>query len=245
MVAAGDLGRGIWASHHRCLLWTHGRAIVVIDSFVRIPDVDETPSTAPTLESNWQLGPGPIDWRESERRLVTLHPDANLLMLFPTFPAETSLRIFEGESNPLRGWVSELYAEGGEDVPNRGHPIASPMLTLTLSPMREARSEFITILVPFPGSKAPDLRASGTPATLKQPGCLTLNWPDGSMDNYHWTYRLDVGLGEHDVWETDGSLIQITRDRSGREKGVAWDATYLKPFFPQIREEPGAITFTI
>lgn len=245
MICAGDLGRGLWASHHRCLFWAQGRAAVVFDSFVRVPDLGETEAQAPVLESNWQLGPGSAHWDERERRLVTDHADANLLILFPACPPGLTAHLHTGEMNPPRGWVSELYSEWGEDVPNCGKPIPAPMLSLTVNPLAGARAEFVSVLIPFQGKAAPLVRATAEPATLTRPGHLNLAWPDGSMDDYTWTYRFDVGLGAHGAWETDASLLYVTRDPAGRQRGVALEATYVKPFRKEVLDQPDQILFEI
>ena len=243
MVCAGDLGPGIWVSHHRCLLWVHGRAIVVIDSFVRVPDRNEPPAQAPLLESNWQLGPGPARWDGEARQLVTGHPDANLLMLFPVLPEGWSAAVHTGETNPPRGFVSSLRVEHGEDIPNSGDPIPAPQLCLSLAPMRGPRAEFVSVLVPFRGSAAPGVRAEGRAATLVRPGSLRLSWADGRTDEWVWSYRLDLGLGLFGRFDTDAALMHIARDASGAEHGLAADATYCRPLCAGVADRPAMLRF--
>ena len=117
MVNAGDLGLGVWTSHHRCVLWIHGTALVVIDSFVRVPNLNEDQETAPALESNWQLGPGPATWNPATRQLLTKHRDANLLGLFPFVPSGCTGAVHTDETDPPRGFFSELCSEFGDDIP--------------------------------------------------------------------------------------------------------------------------------
>jgi hypothetical protein len=241
MVCAGDLGPGLWVSHHRCLLWVHGRAIVVIDSFVRAPDRAEPPDQAPLLESNWQLGPGPARWDAAARRLTTGHADANLLMLFPVLPDGWASAVHEGEDDPPRGFVSRLRVRHGEDVPNCGDPIAAPQLCLSLAPMRGARAEFVSVLVPYRGPAAPDVRAEGRAATLVAPGSLRLSWPDGRTDDLTWGYRLDIGLGQRERFDTDAAMVHVARDASGVEHGVAVDGTYCFPYCAGVADQPGML----
>ena len=243
MVNGGELGRGIWVSHHRCLLWIHGKAIVVIDSFVRVPDRGETPETAPFLESNWQLGPGPASWDPMARRLVTGHPDANLLMLFPAVPEGTRGVMHAGESDPPRGFVANLFQDFGEDMPNRGRPLSAPQLCLSLTPMSGGRAEFVSVLVPFRGGTPPGVQATARPATLVEPGSLELEWADGRRDSLAWNYRLDLGLGERAGYDTDASLVHVAADGAGVPHGLALDATYLRPYGGEIAAAPGLIRF--
>ncbi|OGV73167.1 MAG: hypothetical protein A2340_13490 [Lentisphaerae bacterium RIFOXYB12_FULL_60_10] len=243
MVHGGDLGRGIWVSHHRFLMWIHGQAIVVVDSFVRVPDHDEQHETAPFLESNWQLGPGPVTWDPSVRRLVTGHPDANLLMVFPVLPDGCRGTVHTGEADPPRGFVSDLYTEFGEDVPNRGRPLAAPQLCLALAPMSSGRAEFVSVLVPFRGRTPPAVQATARAATLKEPGSLQLDWADGRRDSLVWGYRLDIGLGERPGYDTDASLVHVTHDAAGGVRGLALDATYIRPYRDAVAAVPGLIRF--
>jgi hypothetical protein len=243
MVCAEDLGPGLWASHHRCLLWVHGRALVAIDSFVRVPDHSEQPDQAPRLESNWQMGPGPVQWDPDARRLTTGHPDANLLMLFPVLADGWTSALHTGETDPPRGFVSQLHNQHGEEIPNFGQPIPASQLCLSLTPMRGARAEFVSVLVPFRGTVTPKVQAVGRPATLVQPGTLGLTWGDGHTDDFIWSYRLDIGLGQGDRFDTDASLVHIARDAAGAEHGVAVDATYLFPYHTGTTDRPGMIRF--
>jgi hypothetical protein len=243
MVNGGDLGPGIWASHHRCLFWIHGKAIVVIDSFVRVPDRGETPESAPFLESNWQLGPGPASWDPSDRRLVTGHRDANLLMLFPAVPAGCLGSLHTGEVEPPRGFFSNLFTDFGEDMPNRGRPVPAPQLCLSQAPMTGGRAEYVTVLVPFRGVTPPVVQAAARPATLTKPGSLEMEWGDGRRDSLAWSYRLDMGLGEQPGYETDASLVHLAKDPAGAMQGLALDATYLSPYGGERSLKPGLIRF--
>ena len=227
------MGLGIWGSHHRTLLWIHGRAIVVIDSMFRQhvsePEKDDE---IPSLESNWQLCDGAApEIDERAGRLVTTHDDANVLMLFPLLPDGIEWTIREGQADPPRGWVSGPAFQGVL--------LPAPQLCLNVPKMAGRWAEFVTVIVPFAGADVPQVTAEAEPTAPDNVGSLKMQWGDGTVDELQWYYRLDLMIGEREGFDTDGSMIHLCRDRRGAViQGAVVDGTYARPFTQSVRCKP-------
>jgi hypothetical protein len=219
----GGFGAGIYADHFRAMLWLRGRAVVVFDNLQR----SACPDT-PTLESNWQLPPGPV--AVDGRRAVTQHPDANLLLDCALAPAGLALTVHEGESDPPRGWLQ-----------GDGAYLTAPQLCLS-GPMPWPGTQLITVLVPFASPEPP---AVGIAAAEEEDGLQTLrlDWPDGSRDLIVATPRLATAIGPRSDVATDAALAVIHTAPDGAVSGLAVDATYLEPYAPARRRGLGTWGF--
>lgn len=227
-----DHGRGVYAEHHRTLLWVRGRCVVVIDNLF-----NASPAEAkPTLESVWQLSEGPVRVDGAAGTAVTGHGDANLLMLFALRPERSALFVREGEVEPPRGWVVRQFEE--EYAP-------APQICLTAEGHDPWHTDLATVLVPFAGAQAPQVEVTGAldpgaSADIARPcpGMLSLRWGDGSTDHIWWTRRLESALDEQSGFTTDAALVHLQRDASGRlTGGVAVDGTFVDPYAPRHRGE--------
>ena len=218
---APDHGRGLFAPHHRTLLWVRGRCIVVLDHIQH--DYAEAP---PFLEVNWQVCEGSVAADAEGAWARTCHEDANVLLLFPLKPAGTVLSVHEGESDPLRGWV-----------PGETQYSPAPQVCQLLDPFPAGWANVATVLIPFQGSEVPEVTAeAGTRAGASE---LVLRWGDGSSDEVFWTGCLFTAIGEREEFETDGSLVHLAKGPDGAVlKGLAVDATYVRPFAPEVRAAP-------
>jgi hypothetical protein len=224
-------GEALYASHNRMLLWMHGRAVVVIDSLMREPNAVPE-ENYPSLEANWQLCEGG-EVELSAGRAIARYGDANLLLLFPLMSPAMRLSVHAGEHNPPRGWL-----------PGKGECVPASQLTLFRAKMTERYAELVTVLIPFAG-EAPAVTASARKTDSQRPASLTLAWGDGTMDELCWTYRGIFMLGAAGEYETDGGLLHLRRDVSGKVvQGCAVEATYLAPVEPAVRRAPGLIAFT-
>jgi hypothetical protein len=213
------LGRGIWAEHHRILLWIHDRAIVVFDQFRRSHEPKQ-----PTLESNWQLAPGKVAVDVKHRCAVTQHNDANVLMLFPIQDKGTKISVHEGEKKPLRGWLANRKA--------------APQVSL-VSPMESWVVDLATVLIPFRGVRRPTVTATGKGPGWNGVGELVLAWKDGSRDRVYWTACADRMIGQTEDIRSDAGLIHVQSDKKGRTvRAFAWNATYLEPLSAKRRAHP-------
>jgi hypothetical protein len=185
----------------------------------------------PTLESIWQLGPGPVQLQPDQRKAVTRHPDANLLMLFPLQPEGMRMAVHEGERDPYRGWLALNWGE-------RYTP--APQIRLYAEEFDPWNADLVTVLVPFPGGTEPGLTAQATGPSLefnaRGPGKLSLRWADGSTDELFWTRRLKEAIGEQGGMNTDAALVHLQKRSDGTlDHGLVVDGTYLRPFTSEKR----------
>ncbi len=220
-------GPGIWAEHHRAMLWVKGRFVVVLDDVYNNALADNKPA----LEINWQFGPGELQVDLAARRAVTTHDDANVLLMTALAPPEMAAAVHAGEMDPPAGWLS---GEGGYQP--------APQLRLR-SPRHETwQTDIATVLVPFAGKACPQVTAEGRATGSGTPGRVTLRWADGSTDTILWTRRLESAIGTAEGITTDASLVHIHRSAAGKLlAAMALDATHLRPLSRKKLREPGMI----
>ena len=197
------LGQGIAATHTRHLFWVHGRWCAVIDEVTRWKEVDDSPS----LEINWQFAPGKVV--VDGRRAWTHHEDANLLLCVAQAPSNAALEIHEGESHPHRGWVRDFGRFAGRPA---------PQVSLACRPWTGHMETFVTLLVPYRGADRPAVETSVTGNSL------TLAWADGCQETLDWTPGLDVMLGRHAEFDTDGTMLY--RHKGATEQAAVVDGTW-------------------
>jgi len=221
-----DHGRGLYAQHHRTLLWVRGRCIVVLDLVVH--DYDSEP---PALESNWQLCEGPIEVDPAGRWVRTRHPQANVLLLFPLQAEGMRLTVHEGELDPPLGWL-----------PGEGRYVPAPMVSLRAERCAGGFTDLAAVMVPFRGAEPPRVQAEAyDTAAGHGTARLRLRWADGSTDDVLWTGRFAVMIGAQEELETDASLVHLHRDPQGElVRGLVFDGTYVKPWSPRPRPAPEA-----
>ncbi|NLW50349.1 MAG: hypothetical protein GXY85_05835 [Candidatus Brocadiaceae bacterium] len=220
-------GEGVYAWHHRTMLWVRGRGIFVLDQVWH--DYGERPVF---LESNWQLSEGPVEVDHEGGWARTCHPDSNVLLLFPKRPAGIALHVHEGEKDPIRGW---LPAEGG--------CVPAPQLCQCLDPFPAGWTDLATVLLPFRGERAPEVQAEAE--SRGGASRLLLRRDDGSSDEIHWTGCLGTALDLRDDFETDASMVHIMRDPAGRPvRALVVDGTFIRPYAPAARPAPQCFTLS-
>jgi hypothetical protein len=229
------MGHGLAATHTRHLFWVHGHWCVVIDEVTRWNESGRGPAyESPSLELNWQFSPGPLVVDAARRRVVTGHPDANLLLCVAGAPENAVLELHEGETDPPRGWVRDYRRFAG---------LPAPQLSVACHPWEGHMETLVTLFVPFCGTEVPEVEAAVTLGNVMhgQPYGLTLTWADGARETLAWTAGLESMLGATDMGETDGVLLYR------REGGAiaAVDATYAPgpPGTAVILTAPGAQGF--
>lgn len=233
-------GRGIWASHHRALLWIHGRAIVVIDSLFRQKTAEpESEADVPSLESNWQFSEGGRGLRldPQARRLTTTYPESNVLMLFPLVCEGMEWLVREGQEDPVRGWVNGPVFQPGI--------VAAPQLTLRLPKMRGNWAELVTVIVPYAGAACPGVTAKASSTGTDNVGRLRLRWADGTRDEVEWYARMSLMIGAPaSGYDTDASLAHRCFGSDGAlRQGAALDGTYVRPYTRTDLPEPAFFRF--
>lgn len=215
------LGQGLAARHRRSLLFLNDRAVVVIDRVMRWDEEGRGDDHEnPSLEVNWQLAPDPLSIETDDDRARIQYDDAGLLMRFPRCPEGSEITVYEGEEGPPRGWIK--HREKGM----AGEP--APQLSLESSPMHNYEEYVVSVLVPFSSGAEPDVTATmvSMPNT-SSPGCVRLEWGDGTVDSVHWMQDMETMIGTVDEMETDGSMLHLQRGENGnlQRAGVA-DGTY-------------------
>ena len=223
---APDHGRGLFASHHRTLLWVRGRFIAVLDQLRH-----DYADNAPFLESNWQFCEGGVEVDAEAGRVRTCNEDSNVLLLFPLRPAGSILQVHEGEEDPVRGWL-----------PGEGCYVPAPQVSLLVAPVPAWWTELAAVLVPFRGAEPPKVAAAAD--SRKGVNRLLLRWGDGSSDELLWTGSLARAIDSADGLETDGGLVHLAKAEGERLlQGLVVDGTFLRPLAPDVR--PAPCTFTL
>ena len=220
----GGHGPGLYGAHFRTLLWIHDRCVVVLDHFAWANDPEP-----PVLESNWQLTDGPYAMDAGARRVVTQHPDANLLLLFPIVMPGMTLSVHEGEHDPERGWL-----------PGDGGYTAAPQITLAAPMAASACAQLATVLIPFRGAQPPALTIETGEYRDNAPLSLRLRWADGHTDEIIATPRLATAIDAHEEIVTDAALVHLHKDADGKlVRGLVVDGTYLRPYAAETQGETG------
>jgi hypothetical protein len=218
-------GDGIYAWHDRTMLWVRGRFVAVLDQVHH-----DDPDRRPVLESNYQLCECEVATDPGRDRAWTCNEDSNLLLLFPLRPPGARLEVHEGEREPLRGWL-----------PGQGQCVPAPQVSLVVDPAPAGWADLAAVLVPFAGQHPPRVEAEA--AASGGANRLTLRWPDGTIDALYWTGCLTRSVGTQEGFETDASLVHLTRQPDGRPcRGLAVDATFLRPFAPDVHPAPETFT---
>jgi len=220
------LGQGFAAIHQRTLVWIKDRAAIVIDNLCSWDEETRGDHAVPSLELNWTLAPAPVHLDPENHRAWTEHPEANLLLIFPRMPENTTMSVHVGENEPMRGWA------GTPDRSFVNHP-AVPHLTLESKPWKEMMGSYVSVLVPFAGTVRPEVTARVTPPVhAGDPWCLELSWGDGSRDTLYWSEITAAHdgttkmLGTLDDFDTDASILWLRRDAAGTPTdGAALDGT--------------------
>jgi hypothetical protein len=114
-------------------------------------------------------------------------------------------------------------------------------VSLLLDPIPAGWTDLAAVLIPFSGEGAPEVaaeaRASGGASRL------TLSWSDGTVDDLFWTGCLARAVGAQEGFESDASLVHLTKQRDGRiSQGLVVDATFIRPFAPRVRPAPETFT---
>jgi len=213
-------GAGIYAEHHRAVLWIRGRCFVVLDQMLVTSDEENKPA----VECVWQLSEGPAALDEAGRRAVTGHPDGNLLMLFPLTPPGTVASLHVGERGPMRGWLPIDW--GRRCIP-------APMIRLVAQCYSPWNANLATVLVPFAGETEPEVAAEAETfdvAVGDRALCrLDLRWADGTGDRLIWARRLGHAIDQWCEVDTDASLVHLRLDADGNQvSGLAVDGSFVE-----------------
>jgi hypothetical protein len=212
------LGKGLAATHTRHMFWVHNRWCLVIDEVTRWNEDGRCQEyESPDLELNWQFSPGIVTVDAAKRQVNTRHSDANLLLVVAAAPANAIIETYEGTTNPLRGWVRDYSRFAG---------VPAPQVSLTCHPWHGYTETLVTLLVPYHGTKIPDVTTDFIPGDIMKgkPARLVLIWSDGTQETVNWIPGLETMLGNSSELETDGILSYIRNNSDV----AAVDATYVR-----------------
>lgn len=218
-------GTGIYAEHHRALLWVRGRFVVVLDNLLN----NAQEAHKPDVECNWQLGFGDARLDAGAGRVVADCGGARLLLLSALRTARMAMSLHRGDTNPHRGWLADEHDQ----------PQPAPMLRMAAARVEPWNIDLATVLVPFTGD-APSLEVirSMDPAGAGA-GRVTLRWGDGATDDLWWTRRLASAIGKRDEINTDAALVHVERDASGKmTRTLIVDGTHAAPITGRRRDLP-------
>jgi len=135
---------GLWARHHRLVLWVHDRFLLVLDHLMYHSNTDALPS----IECNWQFERGQITVDAERDEVVTRNPDANLLLRVLGKPLDAKIHCYEGETDPIRGWTASEECLG-----------PAPLISVRSEGVTAQALKFVTLLVPFEGCSTPVVSA--------------------------------------------------------------------------------------
>lgn len=229
MSPIGGHKHGVYAEHHRTLVWVRGRFLVVIDNLYHTQEE----GAKPAVELNWQLGPGDAeivrDDPASGLHLRSRHGQATLHLLTALRPAGMKAEIFKGSESPCAGWVAN----------DSDRPAPAPWLRQRVESFDLWNADCATVLLPVDRSDAavPRVESAHDPAN-KRLGRFVLRWPDGSSDTFCWTRRLEVALLQAGV-PSDASLLHVHADRNGKLLGgLVWEGSFFEPYTGEVRQQP-------
>lgn len=216
-------GHGMFGSHHRTVIWCHGRFIVVIDNVRHTQGEGEKP----TIECNWQFGPGSVSLDPDNRRAESQHAEINMLMLFALCPEDTQFSLHEGEMEPCLGWVAD----------DSDNPVPAPFLQMRIENRDPWNTDTATILIPHAIGSSPEVTACRSVDPLDRGyGSFCLQWGDGQADTFYWTPRQETWLDEVDGMKTDAGLIHLHADAGGKqETAMIHDGSYLSPLVSETK----------
>jgi hypothetical protein len=188
-------GNGVFGMHDRVLVWIEGRCALVFDWL-------RHDGRAPSLTAHWQLPPGAVQVEPAAGRAWTRGGLGNVLVQRLGGSLETTLRLHEGERDPLLGWVPK--ADGVyEPAPLLAFECAKPPEYGTLH----------ALLLPFVGEQPPEVRIE--PLTGSAGGAFGYRcvWPDGHEHLVAATPGLREQVGTLGPLETDASLTVVALRR--------------------------------
>jgi hypothetical protein len=202
-------GAGTYGAHERVLLWIKGEYILVLDSMESDPGAD--------IRNCWQLGPVER-WSHDPAALAwwSENRDTNLLLQLVDAPPATTMEIFEGRKDSLRGWVG---AHGNDAV-------AAPLVEYRY---KGARTPAISAVLAaaYAGTNRPEFRPAALPARgpIRH---LEIGLPDGSTDRLAWSAGLALPIDDAQPFTTDGKLVWLRTDAAGNpSKWFTLDGRYL------------------
>ena len=182
-------GEGVWGEHERILLWVKGAYVVIIDSM--------TTEAGRTIHNCWQMGPVE-KWQHDPAGLLWTAAGHRLQLALA--PPETAMQCFEGQAEPLRGWVGVH----GDDKQ------AAPLVEFRYPSARNRPVITAALLAPAGYSVQPKAAAGGA---VQQ---IDVALPDGGTDHLVWTNGLALPVEDRRPMTNDARLAWWRGDGNRR-----------------------------
>lgn len=218
---------GVFAEHHRTVLWVHDRFLVVID---HLHNCNVDAANKATIAAHWQCSPGDVVLGKNEA--LIRRDGVSLRFLFALRPKESALSVHCGEENPVRGWLAGA--------------IPAPQICLETNQYAPAYCDMATVLIPG-GETAPVVECVESAIIspfAQQCGEIALRWEDGSMDSLYWRRCLASQLGQIEDMATDAAMVLVSRTRTGAvRQALVYEGSYLSPW--QDTPRSARATYTI
>jgi hypothetical protein len=195
--------KGVYGSHERIVFWIKGEYLLVLDSM--------SADRGREIHNVWQLGPMDGWSHQPEQRLWwSKNKDTNLLLQMIAPTGQVTMRVREGSSQPLAGWVGW---HGNDAAP-------APQVEFVYPATRAEDVWSVVLLVPFAGENQPaykvrECRESDS-GWLRY---LELGLPDGSIDRFGWSRQLMVPVDDGRPFATDAPFVWYRTDAAGKQLG--------------------------
>ncbi|MFB3829792.1 MAG: heparinase II/III family protein, partial [Bryobacteraceae bacterium] len=193
-------GAGAWGDHERIVLWIKGEYALVIDSMAADPGAE--------IRNVWQLGP--MDkWSQDPARLAwwSENSDVNLALEMIVPPPKTSMRIYDGQREPLRGW---LGVRGAEHIP-------APQVEFRYPSARSAVTS-VVLLAPYKAARPRFEPRYGTRNSIHH---LEIG-----PDHFAWSTGLLLPVDDGQPFFTNA--VFVWQRKGSPEKGLLAGGTYLR-----------------
>jgi hypothetical protein len=193
-------GAGAWGEHERILFWVKGEYLLVLDAM--------TADAGQEIRNCWQLGQV-SSWSHEPKEFAwwSRAGGTNLSLQLAAAPEGTSMECFEGNRQPLRGWVGAA----GDNA------VAAPLVEFRY-PSRQGAAVISAILLwPFTGPARPRVEARGAGSNLR--GAvhhLELALPDGSIDHVAWSSGLALPVDDARPFVTDAPFVWQRAGHDGK-----------------------------
>ncbi len=143
--------------------------------------------------------------------------DTNLFLKLIVAPPGSSMQVFDGSKEPLRGWVG-LH---GNDA------IAAPLVEFRYAGTKGLATS-VALLKAYTGTRMPNFRIVAAPARGPIQN-LEIGLPDGYTDHLAWSRGLAFPIDNAGPFTTDGKLVWVRLDASGNvKKSFLLDGHYIR-----------------
>jgi hypothetical protein len=192
-------GRGIYGEHDRVVFWVKGEYLLVIDSM--------STDAGAEIHNCWQMGPME-KWSQDTPNLAwqSENNDENLTLQLVSAPPKTTMTIFEGSRNPLRGWVGW---HGNDAVP-------APVVEYRYPAPNNSPVVSVALLAAYSGNAKPTMalkaKRESAHGSIHH---LEFSLPGGGTDQIAWATGLLLPVDDGEPLSTDARFVWQRRSASG------------------------------